>query len=117
MVTLICGLSNSGKTTFSEQYGNVIHLDDYGRRINEVVSEATGDIVVEGVFVLRHMRKKLLESYRGTGRKVCIWLDVSPDVCEAREDRGRPTALIWNCYNALEPPTYEEGWDEIIAIR
>lgn len=117
MITLICGLPNSGKTTFSKRYGNVLHLDDYGHRISEAVAHADGDVVVEGVFVLGYMRKRILESYSGDGKKVCVWLNASPEECVRRESRGRPNYMIWNCHSVFEPPTYDEGWDEIVVIK
>ena len=117
MVTLIIGLPNSGKTTYSRKYENVIHLDEEGRRIFEAVEKSKGDIVIEGIFILRSMREKLLKSYKGDGKKVCIWLDISPEECERRENRNRGAYMIWNCFNAFEPPTLEEGWDEIIRIE
>ena len=105
------------KTTYSEKYENVIHLDEEGRRIFETVEKSEGDIVIEGIFILRSMREKLLKSYKGDGKKVCIWLDISPEECERRENRNRGAYMIWNCFNAFEPPTLEEGWDEIIRIE
>lgn len=25
--------------------------------------------------------------------------------------------MVLNCYDVLEPPTYEEGWDEIVVMK
>lgn len=116
MITLIIGLPNSGKTTYSQQFDNVIHFDDVGHRVFELVEENKGDVAVEGIFIHRRMRERLLKAYKGSGRRICIWLDITPQECERRENRNRGAYMIWNCFSAFEPPTLDEGWDEIIVI-
>ena len=123
MFTLICGIPNAGKTTYSSRYDNVIHMDEVipkrrGLAYEEVcdaISECDSDICVEGVFIASRIRRKLCESYNG--KKVCLWLNTSIDECIAREDRKRPSFIIRNCADCFEPPTLDEGWDEIIIIR
>lgn len=117
MVTLICGIPNSGKTTYSKKFNNVIHFDDVGSHIFEMIKDNKNDIVVEGIFIFRSIREKILNTYQGEGEKICIWLNISPEECEKRENRNRAKYIIWNCYSVFEPPTLEEGWDEIIIIR
>lgn len=117
MMILICGLPNSGKTTYSKQFKNVVHFDDFGYKVFEIVEKGKGDFTVEGVFLLRSMRTKLLKAYKGNGKRSCIWLDVSPEECVKRENRNRAKYLIWNCHSVFEPPTLDEGWDELIIIR
>lgn len=123
MLTLICGIPNAGKTTYSKNFENVIHLDEIQstqfsptREIELLLKGVEGDVCVEGVYCSARSRKKLLESYEGKGT-TCIWLDTSIDVCVSREDRNRSTVLVRNCAHVFEPPTYEEGWDEIIVIQ
>lgn len=120
MFTLVCGIPNSGKTTFSNRWsGSVVHLDDTEGRHRlktalEMVREAEGDICVEGVYLHHAQRRELAQAYRGA--KLCIWLDTPLDVCIAREDRGRGTLITRNCAALFEPPTLDEGWDEIVRI-
>lgn len=127
MLTLICGIPNAGKTTYSSQHINVIHLDD-GRsphlnerfkECNETASEMQGDVCVEGVYNSAKCRKQLLEACKHQDRKVCIWLDTSPEECKRREReyRKRPVGIVDAHYKSLEPPTLDEGWDEIIVIK
>ena len=115
---LIMGRPNSGKTTYSQRFENVLHLDDfpYNRFLNcnAAVAKAKGEVVVEGIYNFRCRRIKLLESYHGMGEKVCIWLDTPVEECLRREDRGRNKCDITA---PLQPPTLDEGWDEIIIIR
>ena len=118
MLTLICGLPNAGKTTYSERYANVIHSDDYpkSRDLLALVSDILEDVCVEGIFVTAHSRRRLLESYLGDSAK-CIFLDTPMDVCIERENRGRSTMLIRNCASVFEYPSYDEGWDDILIVR
>lgn len=116
MLTLICGLTRAGKTTYSERYDKeiVIHLDktrNFYKGVEKAVKERTGDIVVDGVFSKKFRRLGLLNAYQGDGPKKCIWLD-TPD-----EIRMNRPGFIKYCDNEFEPPTYDEGWDEIEIIR
>ena len=122
MLTLICGVPNAGKTTYSKQYPNVIHQDDIRPRdksvsaiVEDMVSEQD-DVCVEGIYLSARQRKRLSSAYKGD-RKVCIWMDTPLDVCIARENRGRKNGLHIMCAKAIQPPTLDEGWDEIIIVK
>lgn len=118
MLTLICGLPRAGKTTYSQQFEGtckVIHLDKYGGgniahyRCNDKV-ETDEDVVVEGIYNRAGLRKCLICKYKGQYKR-CIWLDTSIEVKKTRHGY-RPS-----CEFSFEPPSYDEGWDEIIIIR
>lgn len=122
-MTLICGIPNAGKTTYSQQYENVVHLDEVvaTRRktsptVYEIVANSNEDVCVEGVFPNSSRRKKLVDACKPEWKKTCIWLNTPLDECLRRENRGRKPALMRLSYQAFEPPTYSEGWDEIIII-
>lgn len=125
MITLICGIPNAGKTTYSEQFENVFHLDDYigrGNRYVECAREAAkidGDVCVEGIYNTKHDREILLNICSNQDKKVCIWLDTDVNVCCNREKayRQRGISLVRSHKSKFEPPTYMEGWDEIIRIK
>lgn len=112
MLTLICGLPRAGKTTYSEQFENVIHLDTSGAYHGVInrLKRKSGDIVVEGVYRLSQERKRLIQAYNGKGFK-CIWLNTPDEVRQSRHGWDK-----W-CDRPFEPPTYDEGWDEIIIIE
>ena len=120
MFTLICGLPNAGKTTYSAQFDNVVHIDEVisnkrGAVVVEMIQSAD-DMCLEGVFPLADRRKMYREAYGGEGTR-CIWLDTPYEECVRRENRGRKEIIFKNCLAFFEPPTLEEGWDEIIIIR
>ena len=117
MLTLICGMSKAGKTTYSKRYDDVIHLDDAMKKgfnvydiTNDAVSRRTGDVVVEGIYATEERRKALLKAYKGSGIKICIWLD-TPKTIIAK--RGRFKTV---CPEEFEPPSQAEGWDIIERI-
>ena len=125
-MVLICGIPNAGKTTFSKKYENVIHVDDFAKirkergdkklTLGDFVAEASEDICVEGVMWRKANRESLVKRC-GKKRKVCIWLDTPLEICIERETRGRSRVFFEHEYAHFEPPTYSEGWDEIIIIH
>lgn len=112
MFTLICGHPRAGKTTYSNRYENVIHLDTDGlyRGVLQKVKRSSDSIVVEGVYNWRSQRIELLGAYNGKGKKMCIWLDTPKCI---RQERTK--AKVHDL--PFEPPTYAEGWDEIVIMR
>ena len=121
MLTLICGLPNAGKTTYSAKYDTVIHFDDFGNsfeKCTKAVSEVQGDVCVEGVYNSARRRKQLLDACKHQDRKVCIWIDTSFEECirREREYRKRPMGIVHAHHKSFEKPTLDEGWDEVIVI-
>lgn len=122
MMTLICGIPNAGKTTYSSRYESVIHFDDFHNsfeKCNKAVARVSGDVCVEGVYNSVRRRKELLEACGHQDRKVCIWIDTPYEECLRRERsyRKRSCGIVHAHYKGFEPPTLAEGWDEIIIKR
>lgn len=117
MIKLICGRSKAGKTTYSCRFDNVIHLDFCGGisscydHASEFVAKANGDIIIEGVYNTAERRTRVLNAYNGDGEKVCIWIDTDIDTIASRTFDHVPKPRVF------EPPTLDEGWDEIIIIK
>ena len=124
---LITGIPNAGKTTYSMQYNNVIHFDEvrgtYRKmhsRINKMVADSDGKICIEGVYGKAWERIALLQAVKNKHIKnTCIWLNTPEEICEQREHnfRKRSKYIVRWAAEQYEPPTLEEGWDEIIIIR
>ena len=115
---LICGRSRAGKTTYSQQYNNVIHLDDFGiiyksyDNVLKYIKENNPDnIIIEGIYDTAELRTSLLNACKCSGKKTCIWLDTPWEIIEKRFMFVKPK------FRPFEPPTYTEGWDDIIVIR
>ena len=112
MITLICGHSRAGKTTYSQRFDNVLHLDEIHttQRVIQLVKAKDGDVVVEGIYYRPSERESLLHAYKGQGSR-CICLDTPKEVREERMGH-----LIKHDY-PFRYPTLDEGWDELIIIR
>ena len=110
---LIMGQSGAGKTTFSEQFDNVRHLDDYPfpRFINCNQAASPHD-VIEGIYNLRCRRIKLLETVHAPFN-ICIWIKTPDHICEERNTKLNRL----NRLGPLEPPSYDEGWDLILEVQ
>lgn len=126
MITLICGIPNAGKTTFSAKYPRCLHYDEIALTtpkryayICERVRSDEGDIAVEGVYGERWRREELVKACHEQGHTAtCIWLNTPTDKCLEREQsfRKRGGHLVLSHAHHFEPPTLDEGWDEIIVI-
>lgn len=110
MLTLICGWSRAGKTTYSKRYScRVIHFDNvlsYDRIIS-AVSRERGDVVVDGIYDDPKRRKELRSAYKG--KAACIFID-TPYAVRRQRTQFPPRDQMFN------EPTYDEGWDNIIRI-
>lgn len=117
MLTMICGLPNAGKTTYSARYDDALHQDDIGTISNvvEAIKQIRGDAIIEGYFGTIEDRRKVLSAYNGKSR--CVFLDISVEESIKRENRNRHPKILRNASRFFEPPTIAEGWDEIIVMR
>ena len=113
-LTLIIGLPNAGKTTYSARFDNAYHRDGMTQEVLTEVIQKDG-VVIEGLFERREERKRILVMAARPCR--CIWIDTPIDVCMKRETRGRKGGFFAFHNHLFEPPTLDEGWDEIIIVR
>lgn len=112
MLTLICGHSRAGKTTYSHRFDNVIHLDEEHStaKVIQKVRRISGDVVVEGIYYNPKDRMELLANYHGSGAR-CICIDTPKEIREERFGHK-----IKHDY-PFRIPTLAEGWDEIEVIN
>ena len=118
-IFLICGLPNAGKTTYSKRFKSVLHYDDMSRMPKaerDRIFRTTDVECVEGIFNTRESRRKFIQN-QNYDHRVCIWLDTPVDECIRRETRHRDEFFFRICGEHFEPPTLDEGWDEIIHIK
>lgn len=117
MLMLICGIPNAGKTTYSSRFDNALHLDEIGAtdKVIGKMRQIDGDVVVEGYFGNAESRRKVRSAYGGEAR--CVFIDISVEESIKREKRNRHETILRNASRFFEPPTLDEGWDEIIVIR
>lgn len=119
MIILICGVGRAGKTTYSEAFEDVIHFDLMGRmaeryrNINEIVSHKD-NAIIEGIYNRKEYRIELLKAYKGKDRK-CVWINTPKSI--VLERLANDGIFFTQEHFYFEPPTYSEGWDEIIVIE
>lgn len=127
--TLICGLPNAGKTTYSKQYKNVIHLDDYKIKYRDrwqdacfkTLRQMKNSMCMEGLAISKEFRKSLVNIAKARNyNTICIFIDTPVDVCIKRcdlNDKGVPKQNIVLYGKLINRPTLEEGWDELKIIN
>lgn len=115
---LIIGLPNAGKTTYSQRFKNVAHFDEVRRLPHEELYELYRQAeVIEGVYGTKKDRELITALRTENERKICIWIDTPSDVCQQRENRGRSSYVVTMHAKRFEPPTFDEGWDEIVVVK
>ena len=74
----------------------------------------------EGCYNRKTMRKKFLELFNSNlYTKTCIWLNTNFEICQEREIniKHRTDQIVYSQATGFQPPTLDEGWDEIIIIK
>lgn len=127
---VLCGLPASGKTTLShiltKKYNAKLycyddhklkHLDLYERIKKDL---PTHNVVLDDLMLVKAWRKELLDSIKEVNcKKVLIVLTTPLDVCIERNTirNSRPSnAAIYHLSHRYQPPTLDEGWDDIQYI-
>ena len=129
---ILCGAPGSGKTTIAKriekEYGMVrysmdeLHLLEHSELICFVVTslQQEQDTVVDALYTKLEWRKTILEAIKNFKcTKTLIYVDTPLDECIRRNKCRRnslPDFVIERVYNSIEPPTLDEGWDEIIYV-
>lgn len=137
-LTVLCGIPGSGKTTLSEQLsieqGAVLYCFDKRpgafsptkaagarRQMWGDIAEdlrAGKSVVCDDLHTRVLLRKNLLTAVSDVDcHKVLVVMTTPFDECLRRNAARKarlPDILIRGINNAYEPPTLDEGWDEIV---
>ena len=130
MITVLCGIPASGKTTISKKIAekqNTIRFsfDEIGcLQHNELIPcviealQSGKNVVVDSVYTRASWRKDILEAIKNIDcQRILIYMDTPLEEC-IRRNSQRPNQLpdfmVRDIYNSIEPPTLDEGWDEIL---
>ena len=131
-IFVLCAPSGAGKTTFSyqlvEQYNTVRYSfdemkcfkhSDLIKPIIESINKGES-VVVDALYSKIRFRKELLQAINNTNcKKICVYFKTSLEECLNRIAKRSgceklPDFIVKDIYNRFEPPTLDEGWDEII---
>ena len=128
LITL-CGAPGSGKSTLSRKIAEEHNLTRYSfdelecffyeELINQALDtlETGRSIILDALFDQVKDRKKLLESVNDINcKKILIVMTTPLEEC-LRRNAGRlnplPDFVVKSVHTTFEPPTLEEGWDDI----
>lgn len=141
MLAILSGLPGSGKTTYAhklaEETGAILHCyDDLPGAFSPSKQQAVHaqmwaaiaeelrqghDVVCDDLHHTKEKRAAILNAVRGIEcKKVLVLMETPLDVCLGRNagrERRLPDMILHSCAAKFEPPTLDEGWDEIITIR
>ena len=134
----MCGIPGSGKTTLatqlSQEYDLALYSYDYLRNnrrpewgcisayLLELVIQSLLDnqsVIVDDMYITKESRQKLLSAISDIEcKKTLIVLQTPLELCIERDrtrtshNLGKP--IVCNFNKKYEPPSLEEGWDEIL---
>lgn len=134
----MCGIQGSGKTTLSKQLAvaqnaslycyDALPKGHWSNNVHPVMYECIAQdlkdgktVVCDDLHTTRVMRKQLLDALHGAEcLKVLHVMQTPLDVCLERNrqrncNEGKlPDWALLRCHDKYEPPTLDEGWDEIV---
>lgn len=129
---VFCGIPGSGKTTLSNEIAATydmhrISMDErnyieHSEMIEPILGclFSEGNVVVDAVYHKKKQREQLIQSVNDIEcKKILIYMTTPLDECVTR-NRERPNPLpdfvVESISKTFQPPTLDEGWDEIITI-
>jgi len=130
-MVIFVGAQGSGKSTFFKQRFfdthvrinlDMLRTRARERRLVEACIAAKQRFVVDNTNPTRADRERYLPAARAAGfRAVAYWFDVGLDECRARNAarEGRkavPAVAVARTHAKLEPPSLDEGFDEIHRV-
>lgn len=143
MLTVLCGIPGSGKTTWRERQrqGDVIVcLDEIRReltgdpscqevndevykiarrRVREALEEGR-DVTVDATNTTRSERRNWVKLAEEAGVEArCVWLQASVEQAMAantERDRNVPREVIERMARRLQPPRRSEGFSEVLVV-
>lgn len=141
MLIVMCGIPASGKTTlsslFASEYNNKLHhFDDYANAFHPEKSKDAlhqmwsdiyqelqngDDVICDNVHITKEMRADILNAVSNVScKKICVVLTTPIEECIKRNANRKarlPDFVLYDMHNKFEPPSLDEGWDEIIYIE
>lgn len=127
---VFCGSPASGKTTLSKkitekQNATRFSFDEmclfqHKELIPYVIEELQNNktVVVDALFTRISQRKLIIDATKDVPcKRILIYINTPLEEClrrNAQRPNPLPDFMVKDIYNSIEPPTLDEGWDEII---
>ncbi|MCL6243439.1 MULTISPECIES: AAA family ATPase [Acinetobacter] len=106
IIYILIGCQGAGKSTWAKNQ----------------ISREPENIIFDAILVKQSERLPIIEQAKQLGKKcVAVWFQIPLEVCIKRNAQRSSDEIVdltalTNVYYALEPPTYQEGFDLIEII-
>lgn len=128
-----CGVPGSGKTTTSkrmaEEHGltrfsfdemRCFRLAEFMRPALEAIQEGKS-VILDSTNLRVNVRAKILQGVADIPcRKVAVYMATPLEEClhrNANRECRLPDFVIESAHRSLQPPTLDEGWDEVKEVK
>lgn len=139
---ILCGIPGSGKTTISEQLSvqynaKLYHYDEFVKQFTyadkgkthsylykTVASDLLNNhnVVIDDLHTRLEWRRELLDALKDVScTKILVVVNTPLEECLRRNAKRSgsarlPDSIIEHLHKTYEPPTIDEGWDEIMHV-
>ena len=127
---VLCGAPGSGKTTVSKQLQkqrdtirysfDEMHCFRHIELIPHIKQslENGNNVVVDSTYAIKMVRTDLLEAIKDINcKRILVFMNTPLDECIRRNAQRKnplPQYIVEGIYKTIQPPTLDEGWDEIL---
>lgn len=132
-IHVMCGVPGSGKTTYSKQIAEehdlirfsfdemrCFGLESFMRPALEALREGKS-VILDTTNLRINVRAKILQAVADIPcRKVAVYMDTPLEECirrNANRECRLPDFVIESAHRSLQPPTLDEGWDEVKEVK
>ena len=139
VLIVFCGIPASGKTTTSQEASKQYHaklycFDEYKiearklsgktsheRMYSEIIQDllAGHDVILDDLHTRLEWRQDLLDAIQEVPcKKILVVMTTPLEECvrrnSQRQDGKLSDSVIYHLYSRYQPPSLEEGWDDIL---
>lgn len=135
MATLyvMCGVPGSGKTTYSKQMAEehnlmrfsfdemrCFRLAEFMRPALKAIREEK-NVILDSTNLRANVRAKILKAVEDIPcKKIAVYMNTPLEECiwrNANREARLEDCIIESTYRSLQPPTLDEGWDEVKEVK
>lgn len=127
---VMCGVPGSGKTTHSRRMAEEFNLKrfsfdemrclclaEFMRPALEAIRDGKS-VILDSTNLRVNVRAKILQALKDIPcKKIAVYMDTPLEEClrrNAKREVRLQDCIIESTYRSLQPPTLDEGWDEIL---